>query len=106
MAKVTKKNIVRGRGRGCKRIKGGRAGCYIREKGKVVFRMTTLKKLSSLGITVTGGKMLPGFAGGKKRTGRKRTGGKKRTGRKRTGCKTFRNGRRGCWTSKGFRIVG
>ncbi len=95
MAKVTKKNIVRGRGRGCKRIKGGRAGCYIREKGKVVFRMTTQEKLATLGIAMVGGKRMPGFAGGKKRTSRKRTG-----------CKRFKNGRRGCYTSKGFRIVG
>ena len=100
VAKPTKKNIVRGRGKGCKLLKGGRAGCYIREKGKIVFRMTTREKLAALGITMVGGKRLPGFAGGKKRTRQRRTG------RKRTGCKTFRNGRRGCYTSKGFRIVG
>lgn len=95
MAKVTKQNVVkRGKRSGCKPIKGGRAGCWIKERGKIVFRMTTRKKLATLGITMVGGQRMPGFAGGKKRTSRKRTG-----------CKTLRNGRRGCYTSKGFRIV-
>lgn len=91
VARPTKANIIR-----CKRIKGGRAGCWIKEKGKTVFRMASTKYLSGLGITMTGGKMLPGFAGGSK---------KKRSGTKRTGCKMLKNGRRGCYTSKGFRIV-
>lgn len=94
MARPTKKNILK-----CKRIKGGRAGCWIREKGKTVFRFADPKYLSGLGIAVTGGKMLPGFTG----TSKKRT---KTSSRKRkSGCKTFKNGRKGCWTSRGFRIV-
>lgn len=93
MAKPTKKNIIR-----CKPIKGGRAGCWIKEKGKTVFRFADRKYLSGLGIAMVGGKKLPGFAGTKKR---RKTGGKRRTG-----CKRLKNGRRACWTSKGFRIVG
>lgn len=95
MAKPTKANVVKSKG--CKRIKGGRAGCWIREKGKTVFRMTTLKRLNDLGIAITsGGKRLPGFAGKSK----------KKSGGRRTGCKRLKNGRRGCYTAKGFRIVG
>ena len=102
MAKPTKTNVIR-----CKKIKGGRAGCWIKEKGKTVFRMTTLKRLSTLGIAITaGGKRLPGFAGKDKKglSGSKRT--KKKSGGRRTGCKTLKNGRRACYTAKGFRIVG
>lgn len=101
MARPTKRNII-----SCKRLKGGRAGCYIKEKGKTVFRFANPKYLSGLGIAFTEGKMLPGFTGAKrtrKTSGRKRT---KTPARKRkSGCKTFKNGRKGCWTSKGFRIV-
>lgn len=93
MAKPTKSNIIR-----CKRLKGGRAGCWIKEKGKTVFRFADRKYLSGLGIAVTEGKLLPGFAGTKKR--------KKRSGGRRTGCKILKNGRKACWTNKGFRIVG
>jgi len=95
VAKPTKANIIR-----CKKLKGGRAGCWIKEKGKTVFRFANPKHLSGLGIAMTGGKLLPGFAGGSKRTKTRRSGG-----RKRTGCKILRNGRKGCYTSKGFRIV-
>lgn len=91
MAKATKANIIR-----CKRIKGGRAGCWIKEKGKTVFRFANPKYLSGLGITVVGGKKLPGFAA----TTKRKTGG-----RGRSGCRTLKNGRRACYTSKGFRIV-
>jgi len=94
VAKPTKRNIIK-----CKKLKGGRAGCYIREKGKTVFRFASPKYLSGLGIAMTQGKLLPGFAGSK------RTKQRKTSGRKRTGCKKFKNGRKGCWTSKGFRIV-
>lgn len=94
MARVTKSNIVKGKG--CKRVKGGRAGCWIKEKGKTVFRFADPKYLSGLGIAVVGGKKLPGFAGARKR---------KAGGKRRTGCKRLKNGRRGCYTSKGFRIV-
>jgi len=96
VAKPTKSNILK-----CKKIKGGRAGCWIREKGKTVFRFADPKVLKGLGIPITaGGKLLPGFTGTSKKRTRTKT-----SGRKRTGCKTFKNGRKGCYTSKGFRIV-
>ena len=112
MAKVTKKNVVKGRGKrsGCKRIKGGRAGCYIMEKGNKVFRFVKpsfLSSLSGLGIPIVGaGKLLPGFTG----KGRKRKSRKKRKTLKlrtmRPGCKKLSNGRIGCPTKDGFRIIG
>jgi len=103
VARPTKRNIIK-----CKPIKGGRAGCWIKERGKTVFRFADPKVLKGLGIAFTEGKMLPGFTGAKrtrKTSGRKRTKTSARKRTKRTGCKTFKNGRKGCWTSKGFRIV-
>jgi hypothetical protein len=100
----------------CKRIKGGRAGCWINLRGKRVFRFAPLSYLSGLGIPIVGaGKLLPGFTGAGKRKRKKTTKSTKRrstlgrsrsTGRMRTGCKTLRNGRRACYTKKGFRIIG
>ena len=45
MAKPTKQNVLT-----CKRIKGNRAGCWLKEKGKIVFRMTSRERLKRLGI--------------------------------------------------------
>ena len=45
MAKVTKQNVLT-----CKRIKGGRAACWIKEKGKIVFRFVSKERLTRLGI--------------------------------------------------------
>lgn len=72
---VTKANVI-----ACKRIKGGRAGCWIKgKKGKTVFRFVNPKKLSGLGITIVSAaqalKMLPAFAGSKSSSSRMSGGG-------------------------------
>lgn len=51
MAKVTNQNVLT-----CKRIKGGRAACWIKEKGRVVFRFVSKERLNTLGIPIRTGK--------------------------------------------------
>lgn len=97
--KVTKANVIR-----CKRIKGGRAGCYIKYKGKTVFRFANPSYLSGLGIPIVGAKLLPGFAGKKRRKRSRKS--RRPTPKMRAGCKRFSNGRIGCPTPQGFRIIG
>jgi len=64
LAKVSKANVI-----ACKRIKGGRAGCWIKQRGKTVFRFVNPDRLSGLGIPIVSAaqavKLLPGLAGGK-----------------------------------------
>ena len=51
MAKVTKNNVIQ-----CKRVKGGRAACWLKERGKIVFRFTSRARLKRLGIPLSTGK--------------------------------------------------
>jgi len=96
LAKVTKQNVLT-----CKRIKGGRAACWIKEKGKIVFRFTSKARLKRLGIplkTAKRGRVAMTLTG----KGRSRSG----KARMRPGCRKYRNGRIACPTSKGWRIIG
>lgn len=66
MARVSKGNVI-----ACKRIKGGRAGCWIKKGSKTVFRFVNPSRLSGLGIPIVSAaeaiKMLPGFTGASRR---------------------------------------
>jgi len=91
--KVTKSSIIR-----CKKIKGGQAACWLRDKGKTVFRFVKPSVLEGLGIPIVGMKIIPGFAG----KSRSRSG----KASMKPGCRKYRNGRIACPTSKGWRIIG
>ena len=51
LAKVTNQNVL-----SCKRVKGGRAACWIKEKGTIVFRFVSKERLKRLGIPLRTGK--------------------------------------------------
>ena len=75
MAKVSKANVI-----ACKRVKGGRAGCWIKGKkrGSRVFRFVSPETLSGLGIPIVSAaqavKLLPGLAGDKVKLTTRRLG--------------------------------